>query len=69
VDAVDQEHFLVANAPEEHAAAALRILDDRGERARLGAAGRARVHSHHAWERSMQRRDRIIEHCLGAVGG
>ena len=61
VDAVAQEHFLVANAPEEHAAAVLRVLEDRGERARLAAAGRARMLSHHAWERSMRRLDRIIE--------
>jgi sugar transferase (PEP-CTERM/EpsH1 system associated) len=69
VDAVAQEHFLVANAPKEHAAAVLRILEDRGERARLAAAGRDRMLSHHAWERSMQRLDRIIERCLAAFGG
>src|SRR5262245_28769000 len=64
VDAVSQEHFLVASAPEEQAAAILHVLDDRGERARLAAAGRDRMLSHHAWERSMQRLDRIIERCL-----
>ncbi len=68
VDAIAQEHFLVANTPEEHAAAALRLLDDRGERARLAAAARARMLSHHAWDRSMQRLERIIERCLLAFG-
>jgi glycosyltransferase involved in cell wall biosynthesis len=65
VDAVDGEHFLVASTPEEYAAAILRILDDPAERQRLSRAGRARMLSHHAWEKSMQRLDAIIERCLG----
>lgn len=69
VDAVDREHFLVARTPEQHALAVLRIQDDRGERARLAAAGRARMLSHHDWGRSMQRLDRIIERCLAARPG
>ena len=69
VDAVAGEHFLTAQTHEEHAAAVLRILDDDEERARLAAAGRARMLSHHAWDRSMQRLDRIIERCLSARGG
>jgi sugar transferase (PEP-CTERM/EpsH1 system associated) len=69
VDAVDREHFLVARTPEEYALAALRVLDDRTERARLAAAGRARMLSHHDWGRSMQRLDRIIERCLATYHG
>jgi glycosyltransferase involved in cell wall biosynthesis len=64
VDAVAGEHFAVAAAPEEHAQAVLRILDDPRERQRLAVAGRERMLSHHAWDRSMQRLDRIIERCL-----
>ncbi len=64
VDAADGEHFLVADTPAEHAAAILRVLDDPGERRRLAEAGRARMLSHHAWDRSMQRLDGIIERCL-----
>jgi sugar transferase (PEP-CTERM/EpsH1 system associated) len=64
VDAVAGEHFLVANSAQECASAVLRILENPGERARLSAAGRARMLSHHAWDRSMQRLDRIIERCL-----
>jgi polysaccharide biosynthesis protein PslH len=66
VDAIAQEHFLVANTHAEHAAAALSIMDDRGERRRLALAGRNRMLSHHEWGRSMQRFDGIIERCLGA---
>jgi len=61
VDAVSPEHFLVASTPEEHAAAALRILNDPSERQRLAAAGRARMLSHHEWGLSMQLMDRIID--------
>jgi sugar transferase (PEP-CTERM/EpsH1 system associated) len=64
VDAVAGEHFLVATTYEQHAAAVLRILEDRDERQRLAVAGRARMLSHHDWGRSMQRLDRVIERCL-----
>lgn len=66
VDALDREHFLVASTPQEHAAACLRLLEDPAERARLAAAGRARMLSHHSWASSMRRLDRIIERCLAA---
>ena len=68
VDAIAGEHFLVADAAEEHAAAVLRILEDRDERQRLAAAGRERMLSHHDWGRSMERLDRIIERCLHRFG-
>lgn len=66
VDAVPQEHFLVANTHGEHAAAVLRILEDQHERTRLALAGRSRVLSHHDWSLSMQRLEGIIERCVGA---
>ena len=64
VDAVEPEHFLVGATPEEYAAAILRILGDPAERKRLSRAGRERMLSHHAWDKSMQRLDAIIERCL-----
>jgi len=68
VDAVPTEHFLVAGTADEYAASALRILDNRAERARLARAGRNRALSHHSWPRSMQRLDSIIERCLAGFG-
>ena len=68
VDAVAGDHFLVANTPEEHAAALLRVLDDDQERTRLAASGRARMQSHHDWGSSMQRLDKIIERCVEEYG-
>jgi sugar transferase (PEP-CTERM/EpsH1 system associated) len=61
VDAIAQEHFLVAHNHEEQAGAILRILDDPAERRRLSAAGRSRMLTHHAWAASMRRLDAIIE--------
>jgi sugar transferase (PEP-CTERM/EpsH1 system associated) len=64
VDATPEEHFLVAGTCEQQAAAVLRILEDRNQRGCLAAAGRSRMLSHHAWEKSMLRLDAIIERCL-----
>jgi sugar transferase (PEP-CTERM/EpsH1 system associated) len=64
VDAVDGEHFLTGASPADYVAAILRILEDAAERRRLALAGRARMLSHHAWDKSMQRLDSIIERCL-----
>jgi sugar transferase (PEP-CTERM/EpsH1 system associated) len=64
VDAQPGEHFMVADGPEAVAAAALRIMGDAAERARLARAGRERMLSHHAWESSMRRLDGIIARCV-----
>jgi glycosyltransferase involved in cell wall biosynthesis len=61
VDAVDRKHFLVASTPRQVADAVLHVLENPAERSRLSQAGRARMLSHHDWERSMQRLDRILE--------
>jgi hypothetical protein len=64
VDALADEHLLVANCPEEYAAAALRLMNDAVERDRLAKAGRARMLSNHDWAASMQRLDAIVDRCL-----
>jgi hypothetical protein len=69
VDAVAGEHFAVASTPDELAQAVLRILGDAVERRRLALAGRERMLSHHAWDRSMQRLDRTIDRCLNSWRG
>lgn len=66
VDAVQQEHFLVAGDHAEQYAALLCILEDAQERRRLALAGRARVLSHHAWPASMRRLDNIIERTVAS---
>lgn len=64
VDASSPEHFLAAGTPAEYTAAILGVLDDPALRRRLAVSGRARMLSHHAWDKSMQRLDGIIERCL-----
>lgn len=64
VDAVAGEHLLIAQTPEDYAAAIERVLSDPTERARLARAGRERMLSNHAWPNSMRRLDRIIERCM-----
>ena len=68
VDADADQHLLVADTPAETVAAILRIVNDPAERARLSHAGRARMLSHHAWPRSMQRLDRLIADCRAGFG-
>lgn len=63
VDAEAEAHLLVADTPPELAAAILRLVENPHERARLATSGRERMLSHHAWPRSMQRLDAIIERC------
>lgn len=61
VDAESVTHFLVADTPQDYAQAIMGILDSPSERSRLAVAGRQRMLSHHAWPRSMERLDAIIE--------
>jgi glycosyltransferase involved in cell wall biosynthesis len=68
VDAVAGEHLAVADAPQDVAAAVLRIAGDPAERNRLAQAGRVRMLSHHAWPESMKRLDGIIDRCLERSG-
>ncbi len=67
VDAEAQRHLLVADSAADIAAAVLRIVENRAERERLAIAGRERMLSHHAWPKSMQRLDAIIDGCLRRV--
>lgn len=64
VDAESETHFLVADTPSAYARAILRIIDSPAERDRLAVAGRQRMLSHHAWLRSMERLDEIINRCV-----
>jgi len=66
VDARSPDHFLVASAEDQYVTAILGVLGNPQERQRLSHAGRDRILSHHAWEKSMQRLDNIIGSCLEA---
>ena len=60
VDAKANEHLLVADGPAPFADAVVRLMNDDGLRARLAAAARARMLSHHSWSHAMERRDTIV---------
>jgi polysaccharide biosynthesis protein PslH len=64
VDAIAGTHLQVADTPADIADATLRMMSDPAARQRFAMAGRARMLSHHAWDKSMQRLDRIIERCV-----
>ncbi len=68
VDAVPGEHLCVARTAEEYCDAIVRLCHDPAERTRLSRAGRERMLSHHNWENSMRKLDRILERCLAARG-
>jgi glycosyltransferase involved in cell wall biosynthesis len=57
IDVRDGEHLLIADTPEDFAAAVRRLLDDPGLAARIGAAGRRRVRERYDWELVVERLD------------
>jgi sugar transferase (PEP-CTERM/EpsH1 system associated) len=64
VDAIPGCHFLVADSPSEVAAATLELMENPRRREEFAQAGRARVLSHHTWDRAMRQLDGIIERCM-----
>jgi glycosyltransferase involved in cell wall biosynthesis len=68
VDAVADEHLLVAGDPQVFADAVLRVMRDESLRARLAVAGRARMLSHHTWGHAMERLDTIVGRLVDAPG-
>jgi sugar transferase (PEP-CTERM/EpsH1 system associated) len=64
VDADPGTHLVVADSPEEQAAAINTLLEQPAQRERLAHAGRQRMLSHHAWAHSMKRLDGIVERCI-----
>jgi len=69
VDAEPGVHFLVASDPPSTADAILRLLEDPAERARFAERGRARMLSHHSWERALRELDRILASLFADRGG
>lgn len=61
VDAVKNEHFLVADSAEDCAQSILKVMQDSGYRRQLATAGMGRVKSHHDWSSAMTRFSRILQ--------
>lgn len=60
VDAEPGVHLLVADNVDEYRSTILRILDSPSDRADIGAGGRSRILSNHAWASSMLKLDSIL---------
>jgi sugar transferase (PEP-CTERM/EpsH1 system associated) len=67
VDCVPGAHLLAASTPDGYAAAILRLLESPAERRGFAEAGRARMLSHHTWERAMRRLGAIVDRAMGEV--
>lgn len=64
VDAVADEHLLVAESAREYADKSLLLMNDRALRARLSELGRSRVLQKHDWAASMQLLDGIVQNTM-----
>jgi len=64
IDAKPGEHFLVADAPGDLAAAVLQVLSTPRRRAALARAARRFVEQNYSWVYAMQQFDRFVEICL-----
>jgi hypothetical protein len=61
------QEYLIADEAEDMAAAVVRLLEDQGERQRLGAAARRYVACHHCWDFELQRFELIVVGQIGPV--
>lgn len=68
VDAVPGEHLLAADSVDEQVEAIASLLERPQERLHFATAGRARMLSHHSWDRSMERLDAIVARCIAEHG-
>ncbi len=57
IDAVPEQHVLVADSPEDYVRQIGRIIEHKDERNRLAEAGRNRMLSHHSWSIAMEKMD------------
>ena len=64
IDAKPGEHFLVADMPENFAAAVLQMLSAPRRRATLARAARRFVEQNYSWGHAMQQFDKFVETCL-----
>jgi glycosyltransferase involved in cell wall biosynthesis len=64
VDAIANEHFVVADTAEEYVESLVRIMCESDWRKHLSIVGRERMLSHHSWTHSMERLDEIIDRCF-----
>ena len=69
IDAEPGRDFLTASTTRQYADTIMRLLESPAERRRISEAGRARVLSHHSWERSLRTLDGLIDLCVRSHAG
>ncbi|HMS15882.1 MAG TPA: TIGR03087 family PEP-CTERM/XrtA system glycosyltransferase [Planctomycetota bacterium] len=69
IDAIPDEHFLVARNAQEYSDKLIALMADPDRRQHYAVAGRARMLSHHDWSGSLRRLDTIIERCVAKFSG
>ncbi|WP_213999914.1 TIGR03087 family PEP-CTERM/XrtA system glycosyltransferase [Arsukibacterium sp.] len=64
IDAIVNQHFLIADTPSEYANALVKLMRNPSYRQQLAEAGRQRMLTHHQWHLSMQQLDSIVQQCI-----
>ena len=65
IDAVENEHMLVARTSDDYVKAILELTENTEKRKQFSTAGRERVLTNHNWKNSMRRLDELVERCTG----
>ena len=68
IDAVPDEHFLVADGATQFCERILRVVRDPQRRTDLAVAARQRVLRNHAWSGSMEKFDELVARCFASAG-
>ncbi len=64
IDAIPGEHFLTADSPSEYASKLINLMESEPFRTKYAVAGRERMLSHHAWHKSMEKMESLIQDCV-----
>ncbi|MDR4515066.1 TIGR03087 family PEP-CTERM/XrtA system glycosyltransferase [Nitrosomonas sp.] len=64
IDAIAGEHFLTADTPAEYAEKLINLMESAPLREKYAKAGRERMLSNHAWQRSMKKMESLILNCV-----
>ena len=64
VDAIPEQHILIADNADAFSRKVLRLLDNAGERMAMSSVSRKRMMTHHNWDTSMTKLDDIVGSAL-----
>ncbi|SES80697.1 hypothetical protein SAMN05216326_10449 [Nitrosomonas marina] len=64
IDAIPDEHFLTADTPEEYAQKLINLMESAPLREKYAKAGRERMLTNHAWQKSMKKMESLVLNCV-----